>query len=341
MDFKHAYKALKTQSFRIEDYSIVPIRYEDRFKIMEWRNEQMYHLRQTSLLTKENQENYFKNVVANLFDQEQPDQILFSYLKNNECIGYGGLVHINWIDQNAEISFIMKTELEQNEFKKHWGIYLDLIEEVAFKELNLHKLYTYAFDIRPHLYVVLEEKKFRKEAVLEDHCFFNEEFINIVIHSKIQRSIKLRKIESKDEEITFLWANDEETRKNSFNSKPIIYEEHSKWFQSKIDTINSHYFICEVDAIPAGLVRFDYNKEYKAFIIGITIDKRFRDKKLSSLFLKRSCEKFVKIYKSKIIAFIKVDNIASKKSFERAGFIFQGKEKINENEALKYEYKHE
>src|SRR5690606_352859 len=145
-------------------------------------------------------------------------------LKNHECIGYGGLVHINWIDQNAEISFIMKTELEQNEFKKHWGIYLDLIEEVAFKELNLHKLYTYAFDIRPHLYVVLEEKKFRKEAVLEDHCFFNEEFINIVIHSKIQRSIKLRKIESKDEEITFLWANDEETRKNSFNSKPIIYE---------------------------------------------------------------------------------------------------------------------
>src|SRR5690554_5186890 len=128
MDFKHGYKALKTQSFRIDDYSIVPIRYEDRFKIMEWRNEQMYHLRQASLLTKENQENYFKNVVANLFDQEQPDQILFSYLKDEECIGYGGLVHINWIDHHAEISFIMKTELEKDEFDLHWSIYLDLIE---------------------------------------------------------------------------------------------------------------------------------------------------------------------------------------------------------------------
>lgn len=341
MTFPERYKGLNKNTFSHGEYSIVPIRYEDRSDIMQWRNEQMYHLRQNSLLTKEDQENYFRNVVAKLFDQEKPNQILFSYLKNDECIGYGGLVHINWIDQNAEISFIMKTALEQNEFNKHWSIYLDLIEEVMFEELNLHKLYTYAFDLRPHLYVVLEEKKFRKEVALEDHCFFNGKFIDVVIHSKIRGSIQIRKIESKDEEITFLWANDEETRRNSFNSKPIIYEEHSKWFSSKINNINSHYFICEVDTKPAGLVRFDFNEEYKAFIIGITIDEKFRGKKLSTSFLKRSCKSFSEISEDKIIAFIKEGNTASKKSFERAGFIFQGKEKINEIEALKYEYKHE
>lgn len=184
MHFKNSYKILEKQSFAIENYSIVPIRYEDRFKIMEWRNEQMYHLRQAVLLREEDQENYFKNVVATLFDQDHPDQILFSYLKEGECIGYGGLVHINWIDKNAEISFIMQTYLEQAEFREHWSNFLDLIEQVAFQELKLHKLFIYAFDLRPQLYKAIERKNFKKEAILKEHCFFQEKFIDVVIHSK-------------------------------------------------------------------------------------------------------------------------------------------------------------
>jgi len=187
MEFPKAYKVLTQNSFSKDEYSIVPIRYEDRFKIMEWRNEQIYHLRQSEPLTKESQDSYFKNVVANLFDEEKPSQILFSYLKDGECIGYGGLVHINWIDRNAEISFIMKTELEEKEFKKHWGIYLNLIEQAAFKELKLHKIFTYAFDLRPMVYEVLENKSFNKEAVLKDHCFFEGDFIDVVIHSKTNK----------------------------------------------------------------------------------------------------------------------------------------------------------
>ena len=155
---------------------------------MNWRNEQMYHLRQNSPLTKEKQDNYFDSVVSNLFEQEKPGQILFSYLEGQECIGYGGLVHINWVDKNAEISFIMKTELEQQHFEKHWGIYLKLIEEVAFQELKLHKLHTYAFDLRPKIYEVLEAANFKVEAVLKEHCFFNDEYIDVIIHSKFNKS---------------------------------------------------------------------------------------------------------------------------------------------------------
>ena len=107
MVFPDKYKALKIKSLSELEYSIVPIRYKDRFKIMQWRNEQLFHLRQVKPLTEKDQENYFRNVVAKLFEQEKPNQLLFSYLKNNECIGYGGLVHINWFDKNAEISFII------------------------------------------------------------------------------------------------------------------------------------------------------------------------------------------------------------------------------------------
>ena len=185
MTLHKKYSVLSNNSFSSGAYSIVPIRYEDRYKIMTWRNEQMYHLRQNKPLTGADQDAYFKNVVSKLFDQEQPNQLLFSYLRNGACIGYGGLVHINWIDKNAEISFIMNTELENTEFKEHWGTYLDLIEQVGFSELQLHKLFVYAFDLRPHLYNAIEDKNYVQDAVLKEHCYFNNTFIDVVIHSKI------------------------------------------------------------------------------------------------------------------------------------------------------------
>jgi len=179
------YCCLRNQEFSNGNYSIVPIRYQDRFDIMKWRNEQLYHLRQAKPLTKEDQENYFNHIIAGLFTNEKTPQLLFSYLDGDKCIGYGGLVHMNWIDKNAEISFVLNTALEKDTFDFHWTTYLELIEELAYSELQLHKLYVYAFDLRPHLYAVLEKNNFFKDAVLKEHCFFDNEYIDVIIHSKL------------------------------------------------------------------------------------------------------------------------------------------------------------
>ena len=184
MIFPTKYKALSQENFQHGEFQIVPIRYKDRLDIMKWRNEQMYHLRQSKVLTEENQEGYYKNTISKLFTRKKPNQILFSFLKNDQCIGYGGLVHVNWIDKNAEISFIMDTQLEEKEFDKHWKKYLELIEKVAFENLNLHKIYVYAFDLRPNLYTILQNNNFNKEATLKEQCFFDGKFIDVVIHEK-------------------------------------------------------------------------------------------------------------------------------------------------------------
>lgn len=178
------YKCLNIQEFQIENRKIAPIRIQDRYDILKWRNEQIYHLRQTELLTKEKQDYYFDNIVSKLFEQEKPNQILFSYIENEVCIGYGGLVHINWIDKNAEISFIMNTELEKDFFQEHWQSFIQLIEKVAFVNLKLHKLSTYAYDLRPKLYYILDSLGYKKEAVLKEHCLFENKFIDVIIHSK-------------------------------------------------------------------------------------------------------------------------------------------------------------
>jgi RimJ/RimL family protein N-acetyltransferase len=172
------YKCLNTQEFVSGEYKIVPIRLIDRFNIMNWRNEQMYHLRQNHPLTVEDQEIYFSNVVSKLFDKNHPNQILFSLLENENLIGYGGLVHLDWEKKSGEISFLISTELESNFFEKFWSLFLQLIEQVAFNVLKFNKIYTYAYDLRPRLFVCLEKANYKLESIIE------EPNNRIIIHSK-------------------------------------------------------------------------------------------------------------------------------------------------------------
>lgn len=182
---KNIYKCLENNNVKDGEYSLEPIRMEDKYSILQIRNEQVYHLRQTEILTKTQQDSYFNNIIAKLFEKEKPDQILFSFMVDDEFVGYGGLVHINWLDKNAEVSFIMKTGSEKDNFVKFWIKYLNLISLVAFKDLQFHKIFTYAFDVRPHLYQALEGANFKEEARLKEHAFFQGKFIDVLIHSKI------------------------------------------------------------------------------------------------------------------------------------------------------------
>lgn len=313
---KH-YKSLNNQTFSNGIHRITPIRFEDRMSIMKWRNEQIYHLRQAQLLTEENQNNYFSNVVSKLFEQEKPNQILFSYLQNDVCIGYGGLVHINWIDRNAEISFVMNTELEKNNFTKHWQIYLSLIEQVAFDELKFHKIFTYAFDLRPHLYTALEGVGYAKEATLKEHCFFNGEYKDVVIHYKLNtKRYYLKPAQINDAKLLFDWANDITVRQNAFSSEPIIWENHLKWFNNKLTIDTTKIYILYNGITPLGQVRIDLVDD--CWEIDYSIDKNYRGQRLG----KKIIELISSMHSSKdpLKALVKQENIASIKVFQQLGF---------------------
>ena len=256
------YKCLHTNRFQFDDFHIEPIRHEDRLEIMTIRNEQLFHLRQVKPLTIEDQDKYFNSVVNALFEQEKPSQLLFSFFKKDVFIGYGGLVHMNWIDKNAEISFVMKTALEKENFSKYWSNYLRLIERVAFNELNFHKIFTYAFDLRSHLYEVLESCQFKEEARLKEHCFFDGKFIDVVYHSKMNNNIKVRKPNENDLQLYFNWANDIDVRKNSYQSKEISLEQHSQWFLNKLNDESCTMYLFENHiGEPIGQVRIQKQNE--------------------------------------------------------------------------------
>jgi len=327
------YKSLSKQFFLNNERKIVPIRYQDRFDIMKWRNEQVYHLRQDNPLTIEDQENYFLKIINSLFDEEQPNQILFSYLENDICIGYGGLVHINWVDKNAEISFIMDTSLEEEFFGLHWTTFLNLIEQVAI-EVNLHKIFTYAFDLRPHLYSLLEGSKYVREAVLKEHCFFEGKYIDVIIHSKVLSGPFLRRAEKADVELTLQWVNDPEIRSFSYNQNNVEKEDHEQWFMSKVESDDCEYYILEVNGENAGSVRFDIDELNQAKI-SYLIDSNFMGKGLGTIILKQGI-RLLKVNRpdvKKVFGYVLKANKASIRIFEKLHFdIVDGKDSD-----LKYE----
>lgn len=249
------YICLQHQEQHLGDYSIVPLRYEDRFSIMKWRNEQIYHLRQVRPLTEDDQQRYFDNVVSKLYDNPKPDQIIFSYLEKGVCIGYGGLVHINWIDRNGEISFIMDTRLETEHFAEHWSNYLTMLKSVAFDDLGLHKIYTYAFDLRPHLYTMLEANGYKREATLKEHCLFNGEYKDVVLHSlwndryEVINYVDCTKKQKLD---ILALRNRDDVRSWMVNPEAIPEENHFKFVESLKDNPNRLYYAIYKDGVLVG-----------------------------------------------------------------------------------------
>ena len=166
-------------------YSLVPLRHQDIFKIKDWRNQQMDVLRQKKRLTDDGQERYYKDVVLPAFTEKEPNNLLYSYLKDGLCIGYGALVHISWEDKRAEVSFLMNSELAQNVnlYQEGFSVFLELLKMLAFKFLGLYKLYAETFDIRPLHVQVLELSGFQYEGRLKDHYYIQGNFVDTVFHS--------------------------------------------------------------------------------------------------------------------------------------------------------------
>ncbi len=184
------YKCLSKTEFAIGNFKLIPIRDEDKYAILQWRNEQIDVLRQKELLTKEQQEIYFKNVVDALFTKEKPEQLLFSFLENDKLIGYGGLVHIDWESKNAEVSFLISTERNTNKklFCSDFNNYLNVLFGVGFDNLQFIKLHTtfYGIEQRKEYKDVLVSAGFKQEAKLEKHLMINNNFVDVFIYSKFR-----------------------------------------------------------------------------------------------------------------------------------------------------------
>ncbi len=147
--------------------------------------------------------------------------------------------------------------------------------------------------------------------------------------------LQYRKATRSDVDILFKWANDPKARNNSFKKEPIKYDDHVNWLYTKLNDNNSIILIFESDNVPIGVVRFQ--KEGESWTISINIDEKYRGKGNALEMLKKSaCYFFSNCQEDTINAFIKRENIASIKVFEKSGYKLHTSTFINNNESLEY-----
>ena len=144
------YKILKQNKYTINNYSLCPVLKEDIEKIRNWRNQQIKVLRQDKPISYNEQIHYYESNVWSEYHQDYPNQILLSFHLNNNLIGYGGLVHINWKSMIAEMSFLVETirtknpDIYYNDMKN----FILILKLIALNELKMCKIITETYSHR-------------------------------------------------------------------------------------------------------------------------------------------------------------------------------------------------
>jgi RimJ/RimL family protein N-acetyltransferase len=133
--------------------------------------------------------------------------------------------------------------------------------------------------------------------------------------------LDFRQATMEDIDQCFEWANDPEVRKYSYSGDPILWETHVEWFSRKLSDPNGCYFLVEIEGQRAGQVRFDNSEQPGNFLISYSLDKAWRGKRLGNYVISKSIQELAKHHSvQKITGYVQNFNIASIKSFEKAGF---------------------
>src|SRR5581483_8142161 len=75
------------------------------------------------------------------------------------------------------------------------------------------------------------------------------------------RQLTIREARPEDARLLWEWANDPSVRSNSFNQEPIPWESHLRWYEKRLASPGTRFWLLEVNSVPAGQIRYDRDDE--------------------------------------------------------------------------------
>lgn len=165
-------------------FSVRSVRPSDIEDIRVWRNAQRDALRQKGAITSKQQVAYFAENVWPEMQNRQPANILLSYFRRGELIGYGGLVHIAWEHLRSELSFLLDPSVaaDPQQYQISFRTFLAMMQVLAFRDLGFMRLFTETYATRTLHISVLESAGFEQEGVLREHVRINGRPVNSILH---------------------------------------------------------------------------------------------------------------------------------------------------------------
>lgn len=179
------YTLLPNAFYDYEGLCLRAVQPEDIQDIRRWRNAQMEVLRQDSEISEAEQIAYFERVIWPDYASQTPKNILLTLSVENEMIGYGGLVHIDWQVRSAEVSILLRDDLANTaaELDVYWPKYLRAIKQLSADELGLLELTTEIYALRHRHVQKLEEAGFKEVGRKIDHVIVDGKAYDSILQS--------------------------------------------------------------------------------------------------------------------------------------------------------------
>jgi len=145
----------------------------------------------------------------------------------------------------------------------------------------------------------------------------------------------LRSARENDSRLLWEWANDGQVRAAAFSSSPIPWEQHEAWFAEKLRHDQCHILIAEdEEGTPVGQIRFDTRADGVSEI-DVSIARAWRGQGLAVTLIQQGAQSVLSAgHCTRLRAFVKPENVASVKAFEKAGFKRIGIEQVRGNAAV-------
>lgn len=137
---------------------------------------------------------------------------------------------------------------------------------------------------------------------------------------ELMDKLRLRIATQEDVDLIYEWANDDDVRRNSFNTQKIEYADHCKWYANKLESDDTFIYVMMKDEEPVGQGRLEL-EDNKA-TISYFVDGKYRGmgygKQLLKLLEKVVREEYPDI--RELVGRVKHMNIPSKKAFIACGY---------------------
>ncbi|MBM5783706.1 MAG: UDP-2,4-diacetamido-2,4,6-trideoxy-beta-L-altropyranose hydrolase [Cyanobacteria bacterium K_DeepCast_150m_m2_101] len=139
------------------------------------------------------------------------------------------------------------------------------------------------------------------------------------------QGLRLRPATLADEGLYLAWANEPKVRRQSFNMEPIPFDQHQRWFRSRLQSTNILLrVLVDAEGLPLGQIRFERSADEPArATIGFSLDPAARGYGLASELLQLGVAELARHWGAAVEAYgeVRVANAASAKAFLRAGFV--------------------
>lgn len=134
--------------------------------------------------------------------------------------------------------------------------------------------------------------------------------------------LRLRPVTAADSNQLLAWTNEPETRRQSFDPRPVLPAAHESWLAAQLGHPGALLLLAEdTGGQPAGLIRFAGADGYRA-TLSYSLDPAFRGRGAAAPLLRAGTltvlEQFAAL--REVVGHVRATNVASVRAFRRAGF---------------------